>query len=84
MRNKDIIKIIPDLIIFIYKITYLKKDRKYIINLDEYGYPGPHWIAWYVDGNRVIYFDSFRVEHIPEGIRKFRCDKNMTTNMFRV
>ena len=25
-----------------------------------------HWIALYVNGNNIIYFDGFRVEHISE------------------
>ena len=35
------------------------KDRTYAINLDEYKSIGTHWIALYVNGNNVIYFDSF-------------------------
>ena len=42
------------------------KDRPYVINLDEYESIGTHWIALYVNGNNIIYFDSFGIEHIPE------------------
>ena len=46
------------------------KDRAYLINLDEFESIGTHWVVFYVNGNigrasyDVIYFDSFRVEHI--------------------
>ena len=30
-----------------------------------------HWIALFVKTNEAIYFDSFRIEHIPKEINKF-------------
>ena len=42
------------------------KDGTYIINFHEFKSIGTHWIALYVNGNNVMYFDSFGVEHIPE------------------
>ena len=44
------------------------KDVAYVINLDEYESIGTHWIAFYANGNNIIYFDSFAVEHIPKEI----------------
>ena len=44
------------------------KDGSYVINLDEYESIGTHWIALYMNGNNVTYFDSFGVEHIPKEI----------------
>ena len=38
----------------------------YIINIDVYQSIGTHWIVSYVNGNNIIYFDSFDVEHIPK------------------
>ena len=32
----------------------------YVINVDEFKSIGTHWIALYVNGNKVIYFDSKR------------------------
>ena len=43
----------------------------YVRNLDEYKAIGTHWIALYVNGNNVTYFDSFGVKHIPKEIKKF-------------
>ena len=37
-----------------------------VINLDEFKSIGTHWTALYVNGNNIIYFDSFGVEHIPK------------------
>ena len=41
------------------------KDGACVINLDEYELLGTHWIALYVNDNKVTYFDSFGDEHIP-------------------
>ena len=38
------------------------KDGAYIINLDEYGSIGTHWIALYVNAKNVRYVDSFGVD----------------------
>ena len=51
----------------------------YIINLDEYSDIGTHWVALHVNNNDVTYFDSFGVEHIPEGH-----SLSITTNIFRI
>ena len=53
------------------------KDVAYVINLDEFNSIGTYWIAFYVNGNNIIYFDSFRVEHIQKEIRKFIGNKNI-------
>ena len=38
----------------------------------------------HVDNNEVIYFDSFRVEHIPKEIKELVKNKNIKTNVFRI
>ena len=48
-----------------------RKDGAYVINLDEYRSIGSHCIASYVNGGNVTYFDSFGVDQILKGIKKF-------------
>ena len=42
------------------------KDGVYVISLDECKSIVINWIAFYVNGENVTYFDSFGVEHIPK------------------
>ena len=60
------------------------KDGAYLINLDECKSIGTHWIALYANGNNVIYFVSFGVEHIPKGIKNFIGNKNIITNIYTI
>ena len=60
------------------------KDGAYVINLDEVKSIGTHWMALYVNGNNVIYFDSFAVEHILKEIKKFKGNKNIITIIYRI
>ena len=57
------------------------KDGVFIINLDEYESIGTHWIALYVNDNKVTYLDSFGVEHISKEIKKFIGNKNIIKNI---
>ena len=57
------------------------KDGAYVINLGEFKSIGTHWIALYVNPENLAYFDSFRVEHIQNEIRKFIGNKNVKTNI---
>ena len=56
----------------------------YVINLDEYEDAGTHWIALYVKNKKVVYFDSFGVEHVPKEIIKFIKNKDIIANIFRL
>ena len=56
----------------------------HVINLDEHADVGTHWIALFCNRNEKVYFDSFRVEHVPEEIEKFIGNKNIKANIFRV
>ena len=44
------------------------EDEAYIMNLDKYADVGTHWIAFFCKKNKIVYFDSFGVEYIPEEI----------------
>ena len=57
------------------------KIGTYIINLDECGSIGTHWIALYVNTENVTYF---RVGHIPKEIRKFTGNESYITNIYRI
>ena len=60
------------------------RDGAYIINLDEYTDLGTHWIALFCNRSKIVYFDSFGVEHVPEEIKEFVRNKNLKANIFRV
>ena len=61
------------------------KKRVYVINLDEYVNTGTHWVALFVKPKYTVYFDSFGIEHIPEGINKFiNNDTTMSSSLERI
>ena len=45
---------------------------------------GMHWIDLYANGNSLTYFDSFAVEHIQKETKKFKDNKNIIKNIFRI
>ena len=57
------------------------KDGAYLINLDEYPAVGTHWIAWFFNRSKIVYLNSFGVEHVPEEIKKFVANKNVINNI---
>ena len=59
------------------------KKGAYVINLDEYENTGTHWVSLFVKANKVIYFDSFGIEHIHKEINKF-INNNIESNIFRI
>ena len=60
------------------------KDCSYAINLDEFISIRIHWIALYLKGDSVTYFDNFGVEYIPKGIKKFISNKNIAKYIYRI
>ena len=60
------------------------KKGAYVINLYEYKDAGTHWIALYVKNKKVVYFDSFGVEHVPKEIIKSIKNKDIIANIFRL
>ena len=43
-----------------------------------------HSIALYILNNKVAYFDSVGVEHIPKEIKNFIRESTIVTNIFRI
>ena len=41
---------------------------------------GSHWIALFCNGNEIVYFDSFGVEHVPEEIKEFAGNRLIKEN----
>ena len=60
------------------------KDGAYVINLDEFKSIEAHWIELYANGNNIIYFDNFGVEHILKEIKKFTGNKNIAINIYQI
>ena len=42
------------------------KDEAYVINLDNK--KGTQWVSLFIDRNTAVYFDSFRIEYIPQEV----------------
>ena len=55
-----------------------------MIKLAEYKSIGTHWKNLHVNHTNVIYFDSFRIEHIPKEIKTFAGNENIITNIYRI
>ena len=71
----------------VYSRNYLPNKIKkgaYVINLDEYKNTGTHWVSLFVKANKVIYFDSFGIEYIPEENNKFIGNKKIKASIFRI
>ena len=60
------------------------KKGAYVINLDEYENTGTYWVSLFAKANKVIYFDSFGIEHTPEEIDKFIGNKKIKASIFRI
>ena len=58
------------------------KDGAYVINLDEYADVGTHWIVLFCNKNKIVYFNSFGVEHVPKDIKEFIGNENIKGNIF--
>ena len=58
------------------------KNGTFIIQLDEFKSIRTHWIALYMNGDNLTYFDSFGAENIPKEIKKFIGNKNITDNRY--
>ena len=57
------------------------KDRVYKIHLHEFKLVRTYWIALKVNVEKVTYFDSFEVGHVPKEILKIIGKTNMIKNI---
>ena len=71
-----------NLMVFIQEIICFKKikDEAYVINLDKYADKSIHWIALFFNRSKIVCFDSFGVEHVPEEIKESVGNKNIIAN----
>ena len=68
---------------FFQEIICLKNTgRAYVINFDEYADIGTFWIALFCNGNGIVYFDTFAVEHVSKEIKEFIGNKNIEAKSF--
>ena len=58
------------------------KDKPHVINIDEFQSIVTHSNTLYLNGNNVIYFDSFGIQYVSNEIRKFIGNKNIITNIY--
>ena len=67
-----------------YNLPEKINDGANVINVDEYGDVGTHWIALYCNRSEIVYFNGFGVEHVSEEIKEFIGNKNIKPSIFRV
>ena len=60
------------------------KDGVYVINLDDNNSKEAHWVSLFLNKNTAVYFDSFRIEYIPQELLNKTKDKLITHNIFRI
>ena len=56
----------------------------YVINLNDNGTNGTHYVSLFIERNPAVYFDSFGIEYIPQEILNKGKDKLITHNIFRI
>ena len=88
LSNFDIIKLvqhlkIPDFRGVFMRDTLPSKPREKecgILNLNKFSQRGSHWVAFYKDGGKRIYFDSFG-QVVPSELQKYlKTDKEFDEN----
>ena len=45
-----------------------KKDGVYVINLNDKQIRGTRLVSLFIDRNMAVYFDSFGIEYLPQGV----------------
>ena len=59
-------------------------DGADVINLEDYADVATHWIALFCRKIKIVYFDSFGIEHVSEEIKDFIGNENIKANIFRI
>ena len=89
LSNYDIIEICQQLKINLIKCCFKEEligncqNGCYVINLDNIGGVGSHWICLYVSGNYACYFDSFGIIY-PYEVQRFCKNKTIIYNMNQI
>ena len=71
-----------------FNVVYLRNnlpkinDRGYVINLDDYESIRTHWVAFYMNGDNVTYFNSFGVEYISKRNKKIHKKQKLRNKCF--
>ena len=67
--------------VYLWNTLTKMKDRVYKIHLHEFKLVRTYWIALKVNVEKVTYFDSFEVGHVPKEILKIIGKTNMIKNI---
>ena len=60
------------------------KDQAYVTNLEDQKPIETHQIALYLNGDNEVFFDRFGVKHIVKEFKKFKGNKIIKINIFRI
>ena len=60
------------------------KDVAYVINFDGNKRKGTRWVSLFIGKNTAMYFDSFRIEYIRQGVLGLIKGKSIMHNIFRI
>ena len=59
-------------------------DGAYVLNLNDKNSKGTYWFSLFVNRITAVYFDSFGIEYIPQGVLNKIKDKSITLNIFSI
>ena len=59
-------------------------DGAYVLNLNDKNSKGTYWFSLFVNRITAVYFDSFGIEYIPQGVLNKIKDKSITHNIFSI
>ena len=60
------------------------KDRANVINLNDKQSKSTPWVSLVIDRSTALYFDSFRIEYVPQELLNKIKDKSITRNILRI